>query len=143
MMKKLLVIFFSLFYLVVASGFTQYTHLCKGAARTVYSLTNTKDQNQNKPCPICSAKEKGLKKQKKNCCEHLFKLIKVNDSVKKQNNYDFSVKFWNDVIPGKMLGTVFDLETTPLYIHKNDTYTSSKVPIQDTSIYILHCVYRI
>ena len=89
-MKKLFVIFLSLCYLVLSSGFTQYAHLCKGTASKVYSFSNTQQQNQDKPCPICSAKEKGLKDQKKNCCKHVSKIIKLDDSVKKHNNFDFS-----------------------------------------------------
>lgn len=142
-MKKLFVIFLSLFYLVLASGFTQYAHLCKEMASKVYSFTNTQHQNQDKSCPMCAAKEKGLKDKKKDCCQHETKLIKVNDSVKKQNSFDFSVKFWGDAIPNKMLGTVFDLELILSDNSKNTAYSSSKVPIQGNPLYILHCVYRI
>ncbi|MBP6587667.1 MAG: hypothetical protein KA208_06550, partial [Flavobacterium sp.] len=92
---------------------------------------------------ICSAKEKGLKDQKKNCCKHVSKIIKLDDSVKKHNNFDFSVKFWGDAIPNKMLGTVFDLELILSDNSKNTAYSSSKVPIQGNPLYILHCVYRI
>ena len=142
-MKKLFVIFLSLCYLVLSSGFTQYAHLCKGTASKVYSFSNTQQQNQDKPCPICSAKEKGLKDQKKNCCKHVSKIIKLDDSVKKHNNFDFSVKFWGDAIPNKMLGTVFDFEPIVLDIEKNTAYSSTKVPILGNPLYILHCVYRI
>ena len=142
-MKKLFVIFLSLCYLVLFSGFTQYAHLCKGTASKVYSFSNTQQQNQDKPCPICSAKEKGLKDQKKNCCKHVSKIIKLDDCVKKHNNFDFSVKFWGDAIPNKMLGTVFDLELILSDNSKNTAYSSSKVPIQGNPLYILHCVYRI
>ena len=142
-MKKLLVIFLSLFYLALASGFAQYVYLCKGMASKVYSFTNTQEQNQDKPCSLCSAKDKDLKEKKKNCCKNEAKLVKVNDSIKKQFNFDFSVKFWGDAIPNKMLGAVFDVESILLKTEKNTTYSSSKVPIQGNPLYILHCVYRI
>lgn len=142
-MKKIFVLFLPLFYLVIASGFTQYSHLCKGAATTIYSLTNTQEQNQDKPCPVCSAKEKGLKDQKKDCCKHESKIIKVNDSVKKQLNYDFSVKFWGDAIPNKMLGTVFDFSSLAFDHQKAPLYSSSKLLFQGNPLFILHCVYRI
>lgn len=142
-MKKIFVIFLSLFYLVLASGFTQYKHFCKGTESKIYSFSDTKEQNQNKPCSICSAKEKGLKDQKNNCCQHDAKYVKVDNSVKKQNNFDFSLKFWGDAIPNKMLGTVFDFEAIVLDTEKNTAYSSSKLPIQSTPLYILHCVYRI
>lgn len=142
-MKKLFVIFLSLCYLVLSSGFTQYAHLCKGTASKVYSFSNTQQQNQDKPCPICSAKEKGLKDQKKNCCKHVSKLIKLDDSVKKQSHFDFSVKFWGDAIPNKLLGTVFDVVLIETETTKSPLYSSTKIPVRDNPLYILHCVYRI
>lgn len=89
-MKKLFVIFLSLCYLVLSSGFTQYAHLCKGTASKVYSFSNTQQQNQDKPCPICSAKEKGLKDQKKNCCKHDVELFLVSPFVESSEVYGFS-----------------------------------------------------
>lgn len=142
-MKKSLVIFLSFFYLILASGFIQYTHLCKEMTSKVYSFTNTQNQNQDKPCPICSKKDKDLKDKKKDCCQHEVKFVKVDDSVKKQSNFDFSVKFLGDTIPNKTLGTVFDAETILSNTPKNTAYSSSKVSIQSNPIYILHCVYRI
>lgn len=142
-MKKSLVIFLSLFYLVLASGFTQYSHLCKEMASKVYSFTSTQDQNQDKPCPICSKKDKNLKDKKKGCCQHEAQFVKVDDSLKKQNSFDFSVKFLGDAIPNKMLGAVFDVGTILLKTEKSTNYPSSKVPIQGNPLYILHCVYRI
>lgn len=142
-MKKLFVIFLSLCYLVLSSGFTRYAHLCKGTASRTYSLSNTQPDGKDRPCPICSAKEKGLKDQKKNCCKHESKLLKVDDGVKKYNNFDFSVKFWGDAIPYKMLGAVFELAAVAPGTKKNTAYSSTKVPIQGNPLYILHCVYRI
>lgn len=141
-MRKLFVIFFSLFYLVLSSGFTQYQHTCKAMAVKLYSLTNSENQNSDEPCPICSSKEKDLTKKKKGCCDHEAKIVKVEDSVKKQSQFDFSVKFWGDAIPNKTLGTVFDF---PLITDntKQTPYFSSKVPVRGTPLYIYHCVYRI
>ncbi|TGN24485.1 hypothetical protein [Empedobacter tilapiae] len=142
-MKKLFVIFFTLFYLVLASGFTQYTHLCKGSTKIIYSFTDTKNQNKDTPCPICSSKEKDLKNQKKNCCKHLSKLVKVNDSIKKKNSFDFSIKFSDYFFSNKTLGTVYDTDVLALAIQKNNTFTSSKIPFKGNPLHILHCVYRI
>ena len=141
LMKKTFVILLSLIYLVLASGFTQYSHLCKGMATQSYSLTNEEHQNLDKPCPMCAAKEKSLKDKKKDCCEHETKLLKVDDSVKKQSNFDLSVTFWGDAIPNKMLGTVFDFSS--IETKKPTPYFSSKVLFRDNPLYILYCVYRI
>ena len=141
-MKKLFVIFLSLCYLILSSGFTRYSHVCKGMAVHQYSLTNTGHQNSDKPCPLCSVKDKNLNEKKKDCCRHETQIIKVNDSVKQQSSFDLSVKFWGDAIPNKMLGTVFDfsIETKT---EKADQDLSSKIPIRGNPLYILHCVYRI
>jgi len=112
-------------------------------AITVYSFTDTKEQNQDKPCPICSAKEKGLKTAKKDCCKHQTKLVKVDDSIKKQSNFDFSVKFWGDTIPNNLLGAVFDSSIVVLDDTKSSIYYSSKVHVRDNPLYIFHSVYRI
>lgn len=142
-MKKLFVIFLSLCYLVLSSGFTQYQHTCKAMAIKMYSLTNNGHQNSDEPCPICSSKEKDLTKKKKGCCDHEAKIVKVDDSVKKQTQFDFSVKFWGDAIPNKTLGTVFDFPLITDNTKQTPSYFSSKVPVRGTPLYIYHCVYRI
>ncbi|MBA5791160.1 hypothetical protein H1R17_00545 [Flavobacterium sp. xlx-214] len=142
-MKKLLLIFLSLFYLGIASGFTRYSHMCKSMGSTSYSFSSAESSNRDKPCPICSLKEKGLKESKKDCCKHEAKLIKVDDSVKKHSDFDLSVKFWGDAIPNKMLGSVFDYVALEPAFLTNTFYSSSKVPVQGNPLYILHCVYRI
>lgn len=91
-MKKVAIILFSMFYLILASGFTQHIHFCKGTATTVHSLTDTGNQNQDKPCPMCSDKNNKLTDKKKNCCQHETKLVKLNNSVWQQFNFDFSAK---------------------------------------------------
>ncbi len=141
-MRRAFVIFLSMFYLVLSSGFTQYQHLCKGMATQLYSLTSPQEQNSNKPCPLCSSNDKDLTQKKKDCCKVESKTVKVDDSVKKQSNFDLSVKFWGDTIPNQMLGAVFDIATIEQTSTKNPNF-SSKVPIRNNPLYILHCVYRI
>ncbi|MBD1422301.1 HYC_CC_PP family protein [Sphingobacterium chuzhouense] len=141
-MRQIFVIFLSLSYLVLSSGFSQYQHTCKEMAVKLYSLTNTEHQNSDKPCPICSAKDRELKEKKKDCCKHETKIIKTDDVVKKQSNFDFSVKFWGDAIPNKMLGSVFDFSIAT-ETEKSTSYHTSKIPLRGNPLYILHCVYRI
>lgn len=99
-------------------------------------------QGSDKPCSICSAKEKGLKDKKKNCCKHESKIVKVDDVAKKQSKLELSVKFWGDAIPSKMLETLFDFLIAS-FNTKTTHYLCSKVPIRGNPLYILHCVYRI
>lgn len=127
----------------MASGITSYSHLCKTTGIVSHSFSNTLEEQKGKPCPICAAKQKGLNKPKKDCCKHESKVVKVDDSVKKQSNFDFSVKFWGDAIPNKMLGTVFDLPVVETEIKTSPLYSSTKIPVRDNPLYILHCVYRI
>lgn len=138
-MRKIFVIFLSLIYLVLSSGFTQYSHACKAMAVKTYSLTH---QNSDEPCPICNSKKKDQNKKKEGCCQHEAKVIKTDDSVTNYSQFDFSVKFWGDAIPNELLGAVFDFafETET---HKTHSYLSSKIPIRGNPLYILHCVYRI
>jgi len=140
---KLLVVILSLFYLVFSTGFTKYKHLCKGTSITLYSFSNTQEQSKDKPCSICSLKEKDLNQLKDGCCKHESQEIKLDDSIKKQSNFDLSVKFWGDAIPNKMLGTVFEFSVVDTEIKKSPIYTSTKISIQSNPLYILHCVYRI
>lgn len=143
-MKKIIVIFLSVAYLVLSSGITQYQHICKGMAIKLYSLTNTSYQDTgNKPCPICSAKEKGLKQKKKGCCEHKSKLVTVNENVKKHSVFSLSINFWGNAIPNKMLGTVFERISSIPEAGKSLHYFSYGIPIEGNPLYILHCVYRI
>lgn len=142
-MKKRFVLFFALCYLVLSSGYIQYAHACKAMAVKLYSLTNTEHQNSDKPCPICSNQEKGLAEQKKDCCQYEAQLVKVDDSVKSQPQLDYSVKFWGDAIPNKMLGSVFDLPLITDDTKQSFLYFSSKVPVRGNPLYILNCVYRI
>lgn len=142
-MKKLLVIFLSMIYSVLALGLTQYQHICKGTAVKLYSWTNTENPDNNKPCPICYSKDKKLNEKKKDCCKHQSKLVKLNDSIKKQSHFDFSVKFWGSAIPNQLLGALFDISFVNSDNDKHLTYLSLKSPIWSNPLYILHCTYRI
>lgn len=142
-MRKIFVIFLSLFYLVLSSGFTQYVHACKEMAVKTYSLTNTAHQNADNPCPICSSKEKHLTQKKKDCCQYEVKTVQVDDGVKLQTKIDQAVKFLGDAIPYETLGTVFDFSILRDTTKQSTNYLSSKVPVRGNPLYILHCVYRI
>jgi len=142
-MKKLLVLFISFFYLAMAAGFTKYTHLCKGTETQFFSFSSTVDKKSDKPCPICAAKEKGLEVKKKDCCQQSTQLAKVDEGVKKHFNFDFSVKFWGDAIPNKMLGAVFDYSLPVFETQKTTSFYSNKISPQGNPLYILNCVYRI
>jgi len=141
-MKKLFIIFLSISYLVVSVGFIQYSHLCKGMAVNLSSLTNSNAHaDSDKPCPICSTKNKELKEKKKGCCKHETKIVKV-DAAHKYPGFDSSVKFWGESIPNETLGALFDFSGA--YSETSaPNQISSKIPIRGNPLYILHCVHRI
>lgn len=141
-MQKLFVSFLSVVYLVLTAGFTQYEHTCKAMAVKMYSLTNAESRS-DKPCPICAAKENGLKEKKKDCCKYDSRILKVDDSIQKKLGFDFSVKFWGEAIPNNMLGAVFDYACHTSEDRKATPHLFSRIPIRDNPLYILHCVYRI
>lgn len=141
-MRTIFASFFSVWYLIFAIGVTQYAHSCKGMSVKVFSLTNT-NKLSDKPCPICAAKEKGLKDKKKNCCKHESKIVKVNDGIHKQSHSDLAVKFWGDAIPNHLLGALFDAAPACITIAKRSSYFSTKVPVRETPLFIFHCNYRI
>ncbi len=140
-MKRLFVIFLSVFYLVLATGFTRYTHLCQGASVKQLTLYNTL-QHADKPCPICQEKNKQLVDKKKDCCKQEQEFVKVDDSAKNQSHSDFVVKLWGTVIANRMLGALFD----PAIIdaaRKNNYAHLARYPAWGNPLYILHCTYRI
>jgi hypothetical protein len=140
-MRKTFVIFFSLLYLVMASGFTSYSHICKGVTHET-SLFSSADANSDQPCPTCVSKNKAQKVKKKGCCKHEAKVTKLKDTgVKKASSQAFSFESFGEVILHRFFGAVFD----PAIIAETGTVYSSPsdVPIRRTPLYIFHCVYRI
>ncbi|WP_423737987.1 hypothetical protein [Chitinophaga caseinilytica] len=142
-MKKIFVIFLSVLYVVLASGFTRYAHVCKRMAIQTFSLTDSGQQDTDRPCPICASKEKDLIKKKKGCCQHEAKLVKVDEGIKKYAGSDLSVKFWGDAVPNKTLGTVFDLTSVTGTSQSSFPHPLSQFPARGNPLYILHCTYRI
>ncbi|GEM_PF-495370 len=142
-MKKLFIILLAWCYLLLSSGFTRYTHMCKGTDVKLYNLVNTGHQDSDSPCPVCLQKQKDLKKKKKDCCQHEAKVIKVDTGVKKQAQSDASVKFLGNTIPDRTLGAVFEFLLLADIAGKNTPYLSPPILTQDNLLYILYCVYRI
>lgn len=137
-MKNTFVILLTMFYLVLASGFTKYTHFCKGVKMET-RLTN--NHEQGKPCPLCQTKNKARKEARQDCCKHEQQVIKMTDKVQKITSQQSGFKFWGNVIPNRTLGAVFD----PSF--KGSAYPVErifpKIPVPGNPLYILHCVYRI
>lgn len=137
-MKRLIVLFLSMLYVVMSSGFTMYTHFCDGVKQGRGFSVN--EQLPDRPCSICAAKKKQQKK-KKGCCKHQSELVKVTDSAKKTTNQNFCLKVWGEAIPNRTLGAVFDIHFEN---ELNTVYTApADIPTPGNPIYILNCVYRI
>ena len=140
-MRKLFVIFLSLLYLVLSSGFTQFSHECVGSAIRSVSLTASTAIG-DQPCPICLAKEKDLKKSKKDCCKHESKTLKVDVSTQGNGYFDYAFKIFAHVFPERMLGALFDLAIEGDIIANTNHYSTKTVPWSNP-LYIFYCVYRI
>lgn len=138
-MKRLFIIFLSLLYVVMSSGFTTYTHFCKGKQQGT-ALYNG-DQFDG-PCPICLAKDKKLKEKKKGCCKHEAKAVKTDNLTKNDQSFKFASKLWGDTIPNRTIGALFDFPLITKDL-ENPNNLSSKIPIRSNPLFILHCVYRI
>lgn len=123
----------------MSSGFTMYTHFCKGKKQGIAFYNG--DQSDS-PCPICAGKNKELKNKKKGCCRHEAKVFKTDDLTKNDQGFKFVLKFWGDAIPNRTICALFDfllLAKAP----ENPNNLSSKIPIRSNPLFIFHCVYRI
>lgn len=138
-MKKLFVIFLSSLYLVLTTGFTQTVHICKEMMTKPLNVM-TGHWEVDKACPFCSSVDMGAEEKKDGCCEEESKTVKIDESLKKETNYSFSIKS-SDHGTSTILGTIFD--STFVNDKEDIPYLSTKIPIGENPLYILHCVYRI
>lgn len=141
-MKKIFVVFLSALYLVLSSGFTQTTHICKEMTPQ-YHEASTPLPLSGDPCPLCDSDEADMETRSTDCCETEYQIIKVDDSLKNQHNYNLSIKSGAEAIPQKALGTIFDFTVYDTKSESNLSLLTSKVPIQSNPLYIFHCIYRI
>lgn len=138
-MKKLFVIFLSSLYLVLTTGFTQTIHICKEMLSK--PMTEMTEQWEvNKPCPFCSSVDMGGEEKQDGCCEEASKIVKIDESLKKESNYSFSIKS-SDQGTSTILGAIFD--STFINDEEDLPYLRAKLPVGHNPLYILHCVYRI
>lgn len=83
--------------------------MCKGMAVKLYSLTNSNSHADfDKPCLICSNKNKELKEKKKGGCKHETKIVKADNAAYKYSGFYLSVKFWGEAIPHETLVALFE-----------------------------------
>lgn len=139
-MKKLFVIFLSSLYLVLTTGFTQTMHICEEMVEKA-NVEAAEYQDSHKPCPVCSSLDIDVVKKKDDCCKKESKIVKIDESLKKENSYNFSIKSWGEVIPNKTLGAIFDFPF--INTEENSPYLASRLPVRENPLYILHCVFRI
>lgn len=138
-MKKLFVIFLSSLYLVLTTGFTQTMHICK--EMMMKPLSGMTDHWEvNKPCPFCTSADIDIEKKEDGCCEEASKIVKIDESLKKETNYNFSVKSQSHEI-SKILEIIFD--STFISDEENRPYLRTQRVAGGNPLYILHCVFRI
>lgn len=124
-MKKTIIIFLSVFYLILASGFTLNLHYCGGKLKDVSLFSNNEDG-------CC-----GSKKKSKGCCKNETTVVKVKDShnssnVAKLNSPNITLAH---IIPSQLL---FKL------LHIDEAYVSSNYHdppvLYDNPLYLKHRV---
>lgn len=140
LMKKLFVIFLSALYLVLSSGFTQTTHVCT-------EMTSKQAESpipvSEASCALCGSEERGIETKETDCCTTEYQVIKVDESLKNQNNYNLSIKSWGEVIPNKLLSTVFDFALYGVESESKLSQLTSTISLQSNPLYIFYCIYRI
>ncbi len=138
-MKKTFVIFFTLVYLVLSFGLTQYSHYCKELKMNVYSFVENSIQSVETSCPNCLKKNK---EKVKDCCKYEVNAAKVDNIIQSYSGSGWSIQYWGKLVCNDTLEVSFDLlnhkmkEIKPSYIFLN-------IPVKGTLLYILHCVFRI
>lgn len=135
-MKKALILFLSFFYLVLSSGFTQNTHICKGIKQETYFFANNKE---GQPCTKCDRKDGKILKD---CCKHETKLLKITEKAQKASLDNPSLKYMGVALPFHFFKVVFGYEL-PQVKTTGFSYVFTTIPIRNTILYIYYCVYRI
>lgn len=123
--------------MVVSSGFTTYSHLCKGVTQniTLHQENNPTAEN----CPHCI---KNNKKHHKDCCKKAQQEFKLNEKTVLAKQLDVSHKYLGEAVPHRFFGAVFEpavtVETTatPKFVYHSK-------PLPANPLYIFYCVYRI
>lgn len=137
-MKKTVVFFLTILYIVVCSGFTTYTHLCQGVEQAV-SFYDSSREEQGK-CGFCISDKEVSSKE--DCCKEVPKNFKLNVKTALPKLVDFSAKFLGDALPHRFFGAVFEVlvsaESVPFF-----NYQSYSIPLPSNPLYIFYCVYRI
>lgn len=136
-MKRSFVIFLSLMYLVVSTGFITSDHFCKGVKQeTSFFSTPSKD----KVCPICATKRQ-LQNKNENCCKHQTQLNKFDDSfsnkLQKQNVFKLL-----EHIPFICIENIPVLDFAIVEL-KSGNFSNPNFLLKKNPLYIYHCVYRI
>ncbi|WP_430612084.1 HYC_CC_PP family protein [Flavobacterium sp. JP2137] len=137
-MKKTVVLFLAILYVVVCSGFTTYTHLCQGVEQAIsFSDYNKVDQDN---CGFCKSIHKTSDEEK--CCKEISKNFKLNVKTALPKSIDFSAKFLGDALPHRFFAAVFEVvatvESVPYF-----NFQSHTIPLPSNPLYIFYCVYRI
>lgn len=136
-MKRLFTFFLCLLFLIVSTGFTTSSHICKGVKQEIRVFSK---EHQDQVCPVCALKNKQLTK-KDNCCKHEKDQVKLADKVQKIAQQESILKFSGEAVlylhPG--ITTIWDDQVMAV---KTDAFYFSS-PLISPPFYILHCVYRI
>lgn len=136
-MKKSFVIFLSMVYVLVSTGFTTSDHFCEGVKQETSFFSNS---SKDKICQICAEKNQ-LKTKKENCCKHETQLNKFDQSfsnkLQKQNVFKLI-----EHLPFICIENIFILDFAIFEVYSG-SFSNYNFPSRKNPLYIFHCVYRI
>lgn len=136
-MKKVLLLIFSITYLILSIGFISYSSYCQNNLTTVSVLINTHD------CSKCENCKSGKCKQdaSKECCKHSKQLSKLSidqqHSSVKINLTPQQIFIFHSIIPLSLINLGINSVT------ENYPVTHAPPFKGETSINVLHCTYLI
>ncbi len=137
-MKRGLILFLAILYMVFSTGFTTYTHLCNGVGQQTFLTQQTATQPGT--CPHCNTDK--TRDHKENCCKQEQKVYKLEEKSPLLKQLDINYKETGEGVVYRFLAYAFsailssDQQSTPALI-------SSLHPRLSNPRCIVFCVFRI
>ena len=130
-MKKLIVAIFTVFYLVISSGFTLHFHYCMGK-RAGWSLFRL---NKEK-CGVCGMH----KSNSKGCCKDEHKTVKFTFDQKVSDNNVIKIQ---QLPQAATLPVVIEYSSALLQSEYSELNNLSPPHLRSVPVFIYNCTFRI
>ena len=137
-MRKTLLLLLSTLILVLSSGFTTYSHICKGVVQYVGTEQLLEEREG---CSFCAQKGEQVADNLTNCCEQDTAVIKVKTEVQDTTVKVVKFSFFTEFILHNYFGAVFSI--VPFDLHQFTSNEAVFPILWKVPLYIKHCVYRL